>query len=179
MRRISVVTTWLLSVFAGGCGGTSGNQAPTELFLYSIAGTFKPGPLPEIHETFHDYPVLGKIAITDPTERKTIMSVLRSSFDGNDDKLASCFWPRHAVRAVENGQTIDYLICFECARMKVYSGTSTLEKSMAATIPADLKKRYIASGVPVPPESSLKNDINVRLMGAGIPLVPGAFGEKD
>lgn len=33
----------------------------------------------------------------------------------------SCFLPRHGIHAVRNGQTVDILICFECAQAYSYS----------------------------------------------------------
>jgi hypothetical protein len=171
MRQL--VSTCFLAALVGGCGGQSSNRTPTELFVYSIAGTFKPGPLPKDLETFHDYPVLGKISITDENERKSIMSTVRDSFDGNDGKLTECFWPRHAVRAIDNGKITDYLICFECSRMEIYSGESKLDKSIKPTsLLPGLKERLIAAGLPVPAVTSLQDDLNLRLTDGGIPLAP-------
>lgn len=34
--------------------------------------------------------------------------------------MAACFDPRHGVRAVHGGHTVDLVICFECLSLKVY-----------------------------------------------------------
>ena len=35
---------------------------------------------------------------------------------------AACFWPRHGIRTVYEGQITDYVICFECLAVHVHSG---------------------------------------------------------
>ena len=32
----------------------------------------------------------------------------------------ACFFPRHAIRAIHDGRTYDFVICFECVQVKIY-----------------------------------------------------------
>lgn len=61
--------------------------------------------------------VLRRARVSDPAERKglvdTILYSIGSSHMGN-----ACFWPRHGIRAVHDGQLIELLICFECENFK-------------------------------------------------------------
>lgn len=75
--------------------------------------------------TFHDYEILGQIALTE-TDAK--LSLLSSLFDGlvaapgdNMNNIAfGCFEPRHGIRAKHQGNTVDLLICFKCHRFRIY-----------------------------------------------------------
>jgi hypothetical protein len=97
---------------------------PDELTLYSIDG-------PAMHvgdeerakmqiqgEQIHGYPVLGKVVIQEDAKRREIISDIKHAmrFPEAEHK---CFIPRHLIRAVKNGETIDAVICFEC---RGYSG---------------------------------------------------------
>jgi hypothetical protein len=131
------VTTWALACLilaAVGCGAPSELQSPEQLTLYSIDGRWFRGgadgdcgpgarelvDAPEyippagvkVTEHFHDYPVLGKVEITDPQQRQRIVAALKEGLRKGD--ISKCFCPRHAVRAVEKGHTFEYLICFQC-----------------------------------------------------------------
>jgi len=144
----------VISVAFAGCGGGSvlNLDAPEQLTLYSIDGRdFKQGEEPKTEEKFHGYPVLGKVEITDVDRRKEIVAALKKGMARSDGKMAKCFWPRHAIRAVEKGRTIDCVICFECYQLEVHEGNS---KSVKPTTrePQEVFNRHLKqAGVPLAP----------------------------
>jgi hypothetical protein len=95
---------------------------PDELILYSLEGPeYLPslgGPPPE-GEMFHDFPILGKLDVKNPQDREEIVAALKDGA-AHGNQLAFCFLPRHAVRIVENGHTLDFVICFECYQFKLF-----------------------------------------------------------
>jgi len=116
-----------------GCGGfhsaTNGTATsiPESLILYSLDGndrvttddaTTSEGSTTK--ELFHGFTVLGKLEITDSDKRVEVMRSLLRAIERSDGKVASCFWPRHGIRVVENSKTIDYVICFQCLRLEIH-----------------------------------------------------------
>nr|UXE44403.1 hypothetical protein Hi04_10k_c2220_00037 [uncultured bacterium] len=158
-----------------GCGGAANTQAkakkarpapgvvlpvPDKLTLYSIDGTLEDREAPyhtKPKEVFHGDPVLGKVEITDPAKRAEIIGAFGAALQ-NDQNWGECFWPRHALRAVTDGKTTDYVICYECGRVEI-SGSSG-----QSTKPTDRASRAV---------------LNKYLKEAGVPLVKGAEGPPD
>ncbi len=111
-----------------GCRGSpiADLKAPEKLTLYSLDGR-EERPEGEVKtpskESFHGYPVLGKTEISLPEQRRELLTALNEAIKQHEGKpMAKCFWPRHAIRAIENGKTIDYIICFECSRFREFLG---------------------------------------------------------
>ena len=119
------------TAFAGcGDGSVANLDVPEQLTLYSIDGRhFEPGKEPKVEEKFHGYPVLGKVEVTDPDRRKEIIAALNEGRARSNGTMAKCFLPRHAIRAVEKGRTVDYVICFECYQLEVHDGNSKRVKA--------------------------------------------------
>jgi hypothetical protein len=65
---------------------------------------------------FHGHPVLKRVVAT--ADRTRILSALTESMRGAPEP-ARCFIPRHALRVQTSGRTYDYLLCFECGRMRL------------------------------------------------------------
>jgi len=97
-----------------------------EFTLYSILGDPRPPPpgtpAPTSGENLHGWPVIGKTNISDPQKRKAIVNSLQSAVATGKSRIpmAKCFDPRHAIRVKRYGMTVDYLICFECLRVRKY-----------------------------------------------------------
>lgn len=142
----------LASVIIAGC--SIGPGYPEQMVLYSIDGRdFPPGEGPqyESNEKFHGYPVLGKVEIEDVAKRKELMSALRKGIADNDGAAAKCFWPRHAIRAVENGKTIDYVVCFECLQIHIFQ-EETMTSELTTSEPRSIfNKTLEAADIPVIP----------------------------
>jgi hypothetical protein len=68
---------------------------------------------------FHHYRILGQTEIKD----KDIQERIRAIYDdGISDTHFShaCFSPKHGIRAVKNGRTLDIVICFHCSQAAMY-----------------------------------------------------------
>lgn len=103
-----------------GCGGSADPLPadPDQLVLYSIDG---PSALKREDdkakaegEMFHDWPVLGKVEIADPEQRRAIINAVNAATRDKSEVQAKCFIPRHAIRMVKGSETLDVVICFQC-----------------------------------------------------------------
>ena len=96
---------------------------------------------------FHGHDILGHTSVTDPTTRTRLIEALRTAARQSDGSVASCFNPRHAIRVTHAGVTTDFLICFECRQVEVFTdsagSTSTdrflIDNSAQPTFDAVLK----------------------------------------
>lgn len=88
------------------------------LIVYAIDPTDGPRATPGI-PAFHDWPILGQTVLSRPQEREALTDSLRRAARGAWDS-ASCFNPRHAIRAAAGNETYDILLCFECGQAAVY-----------------------------------------------------------
>jgi hypothetical protein len=149
--------------FVAGCGGEPVNRLadePDQLVLYSIDGPswFKnEGELTPDQakgEVLHGYPVLGKIEVTDPGRRREVIAAVKEAVRTNSEPEHKCFIPRHAVRTVKAGVTIDVVICFQCRNYEAYRGS---EKSMSG------KGRISSAARPL---------LDQALADAGVTLAP-------
>jgi hypothetical protein len=68
---------------------------------------------------FHNYRILGQTEIKDKDVQKHIRAIYD---DGITDTgfSATCFSPKHGVRAIKNGQILDFVICFHCSYAEVF-----------------------------------------------------------
>src|SRR5262245_42014235 len=107
MKRCIGSLILFLAIIGCGRGSLNGLSDPEQLTLFSIDGRDEPqrGEA-KAKESFHGYPVLGKIEITDPAQRRALLAALHDAIARNDGRMAFCFWPRHGIRAVEKGKTI-------------------------------------------------------------------------
>jgi hypothetical protein len=141
--------------FAAGCGRdpVASPETADSLTLYSIDGRdFEPGKAPKSEETFHGYPVLGKVEVKEAAKRKEILSALKDGIAHSDEKMmAKCFWPRHALRASEKGKTVDYVICFECYQLKIHSDGKVKTEPTTREPQSVLSKHLKDAGVPLAP----------------------------
>jgi hypothetical protein len=149
LSLIALITTFICSWY---WASWSIPNNPDQLVLYSINGSDYPkGKEPKTAEKFARYPLLGKVEITDAKVRRELMSVLRLGVAQHYGAVAKCFWPRHAIRIITNGRTIDYIICFECEQIIEKEGE---------------KWRRI------PTTDSARDYFNSVLQQHGIPLAP-------
>jgi hypothetical protein len=122
-----------------------------QLTLYSIDGKrFGPGKNPDAAETFHDYPVLGHFDVIDGQQRRDLLAALRKGMsDGK--QTAKCFWPRHAIRIVSGGKITDYLICFECYHVHIYSDESVTVRPIDGKQQEAFDRVLKDAGIPIAP----------------------------
>lgn len=150
----------VISAFVG-CGSdpVAGVSMPDQLTLYSINGLVTArGKVPESEDEFHGFPVLGKVELIDAVKRQEIMAALKEGVTRSDGNMAKCFWPRHAIRAVEKGHMVDYVICFECFQMEVHEG-STMNLKPVTREPQSLFNKYLnEADVPLTPDTNSINE---------------------
>jgi hypothetical protein len=145
----------LPAVVGCGTGFPAFMDSADVIILYSIDGNYYPeGKKPKTDETFHGFPVLGKVEVTDAGKRQELIGAVKvgiyTSYIGAS---AACFNPRHGVRLVRNEQWVDYVICFECGNVDGYSSADEKVKVMH-------------------PRMALKDVLNKYLTDAGVPLAP-------
>jgi hypothetical protein len=150
-RFLMIVVASLLVL--AGCGDPDG---PIEsMTLYSLNGEDQPPPnKPWKGETFHGFGVVGKTEIASASDRLAILTAVKRGIAQSDGSENKCFWPHHGVSLVQNGKTIEYVICFHCLQLQRFadgaSKTIATTASPSDTLDDQLKK----AGVPVHEDSS-------------------------
>ena len=125
MRQFAVA---LMTLCLVGCNRTPivGPTSCSEMTLFSIDGNNEldssKAASAKPDEVFHGFPVLGKVKITDEVMRKKMIYALKDAYARRPKDPALCFFPRHGLRIVENGRTMDLAICFECQNFAQYGG---------------------------------------------------------
>lgn len=127
MTHRALVVIAGLGVLAG-CGGRPIPEladAPDDVVILSIDGrprheAEEPPPEAAKVETVHGYPVLGRVAIGDPGQRREVVERVRQAIRDGPGQPARCFIPRHVVRVAKGGSVTDVVVCFECLRYRVY-----------------------------------------------------------
>lgn len=69
---------------------------------------------------FHNYVVLGAATLKDPEATKNLARLISRGIAEHSDKVAGCFNPRHGLRVVRAGRTLDLVICYECLQIHVH-----------------------------------------------------------
>lgn len=150
-----IVSLTLLAALVVGCGQDSIRDlnSPDSLTLYSIDGNdYRPGEEPKTNESFHGYPVLGKVEVKDPENREAIIAALRKGIADSDGTMAKCFWPRHAIRTSENGKTTDYVVCFECLQLRIHADNATTIEATTDAPQPFFNKHLQDADVPLAPK---------------------------
>lgn len=77
---------------------------------------------------FHGWPILVETPLDADRRRAALAAIDRAIAEKNAQLRArrrsdaACFNPRHGVRAVRGGKTVELVICFECLKMDVHAG---------------------------------------------------------
>ena len=66
---------------------------------------------------------MGKCQITDNKAKSELISAYYDGITGNNFQGA-CFNPRHGIRAIKDGKSLDLVICFGCGHVQVIDGKS-------------------------------------------------------
>ena len=56
-----------------------------------------------------------------PKLRDELLAALEKGVATTDRTYASCFWPRHGIRARLKDKNVDLLICFECGYVYIFT----------------------------------------------------------
>jgi hypothetical protein len=62
------------------------------------------------------------VLVADPVQRRQVAALVRHAAQTGTFDTKCIFSPRHAVRLSSGSTTYDFLICFQCSQMEVYSG---------------------------------------------------------
>jgi hypothetical protein len=95
-----------------------------ELILFSIDGSMnhkepEEKGITKDQELLYDFPILGRVVITDPKLRREIIASVKHDIrsGGVQDR---CFYPRHVLRVKKDSGSIDVVICFECHNYQLH-----------------------------------------------------------
>jgi hypothetical protein len=121
-------------------------EGADEFTLYSFSPDFQRNGT----NTFMNHPILGKIKIEQTAERTNLVTALSDGI-AEAGGSADCFSPRHGIRAVQNGVAVDFLICFQCGAIEVFSSKRTNWGFAVSRKPAALFNQTLQkAGVPLP-----------------------------
>jgi hypothetical protein len=63
--------------------------------------------------------VLGKVTADSAKDKAKILDTLKVAIRSTG-QAARCFEPRHCVRITKGSDVVDYVLCFECWRYRIY-----------------------------------------------------------
>jgi hypothetical protein len=90
----------------------------------------------ERENAFRGWPILGETEVSDPAVRQSLLNALANGVRENvNDMAASCFNPRHGIKALVDGQRVDLVICFECFQAQVHSDIKHFEGFLLTNSP--------------------------------------------
>jgi hypothetical protein len=98
---------------------------------------------------FHGWKVLGETRIKDRAARAKVAAALVEGASKKGLEPAKCFNPRHGLQLTHKGKTVDLVICFKCARVRVYGAGAERFLISRSPQPA-LDKILKDAGVPLP-----------------------------
>jgi hypothetical protein len=130
-----------------------GLNNPDSLVLYSIDGTDDSGGKYEAavakgEEVFQKYLALGKVEIKEASERAQVIAALQQAALWHDGPPHNCFWPRHAIVAIEGDHPLEIVVCFQCRQYMLDGRTFPVISRKPEKLLNDILKR---AGVPIAP----------------------------
>ncbi len=81
--------------------------------------SLSPYPDATLTERFHEWPVLGTVAVTDPRTLGRVRAALQVQ---HAIGVTTCFWPRHGVRINLRREPLDLVICYDCSQVQAHHG---------------------------------------------------------
>ena len=101
-------------------------------------------------DAFRGYRVLGRAVVDGAEERAQLVGLVRRGIDAAGKETASCFLPRHGLRARRGDATVDLLLCYECLRARIYgAGAEPAEVATGAEVEPELTALFRAHGLRV------------------------------
>ncbi|MFO0846945.1 MAG: hypothetical protein U0871_00090 [Gemmataceae bacterium] len=122
--------------------------------LLSIDGRDRKVDAPPLAgETVHGYPLLGRVEIYAPDERRRLGDALREGLRGRGGSWAACYWPRHVLRVERGWSVTEYVICFQCGNYQRYvNGERRVGGQFGEAVRPAFDEPLKAAGVPIAPE---------------------------
>lgn len=129
----------------------------TNLVLYSleperyvVLDSGDTQPLPADMPKFHSYRILGQTPLSTAESRRVVIETVKEAVHHWNGSIAACFEPRHGIRATDASGTYDFLICFTCSQVYVFSpGNAQTELGIRAS-GKPLNNILTAAHVPLP-----------------------------
>ena len=134
------------------CSSARDNRLPegAEAVLRG-AGTIEIFALDPIHvseressaPSLHGYPILGSATITDHGQRAALVELVLDGIVKSEGEQAFCFDPRHGLRAVHEGRTLELVICYECLSMNAYGDSTGTAAERVTVLTAESVERGV------------------------------------
>lgn len=100
-------------------------------------------PETEPKDGFHGYKSFGSVKVAKAETRKEVVTkFIKGVMDYKGDGFR-CFDPRHGLRVTAGGKTVDFVICFECANVRVYVGDENQTGFFIGPGPHDLLTKLL------------------------------------
>jgi hypothetical protein len=93
-------------------------KAPNKAILYSLEPWEEAGPG---ESTLHGFKIIGQLNLDRDLE-KAVAAHFKAAIATWDGTGAGCFDPRHALTVTSGGKTYDFLLCYECGELEIFSG---------------------------------------------------------
>jgi len=88
--------------------------------------------------------------VSDPKTRRDLLRRLDAGMADPDKGGATCFNPRHAIRATHDDRTVDLVICFECGWVYVYlNGEERKQEEVDRAVQPAFDEVLKAAGLPL------------------------------
>jgi hypothetical protein len=137
-RKIFIGATLIVALASGHMLSYSRSQRSVldnsdQFTLYSLL-PHPPEKDVRIHGLFHRNGILGQTQVRDPKLKAQIINALYGGFSNSissSNNEISCFNPRHGIRAIGNGRTVDVEICFECGAAYFYENGTSSKQSIS------------------------------------------------
>ena len=98
----------------------------------------------------HGFRVLGQTTVEDMNSRKKMIAALNAGVAEHDGSVADCFFPRHGIKVAIDGETHEFVICFQCLQVQWY-------------IDGKKAKGFLISDSPQPTFDQILKDADVPL----------------
>jgi hypothetical protein len=168
MRILQTRRVWAalvgVALIATGCGSRDPipateravlEEADTlEVFALDPSVTFLSARENEATVGFHGWPILKRKKVDDSGTREEVAAAVVRGWRKSEDEALHCFDPRHGIRARRGDQTADFVICFACRSVEVYSGSGETGGFLTADSARELLDRLLQDGtVPEDPKA--------------------------
>lgn len=100
--------------------------SPKKMIIYSLDPEINLAENKDGPGFFHEYVILGSTEIINPNDKIIIANEIKNAYCYLSGGNFLCFDPRHGVRIESEKATFDFLICYSCCAMHVYSGNNLL-----------------------------------------------------
>jgi hypothetical protein len=96
---------------------------------------------------YHGFRVVRTVVINDAETRQRLVSSFERAIAENQGTAAACFNPRHGIRVTRNHKQVEFVICFECNRVRVFGvvrGEFLVTNSAQASFDSVLRNKGIS-----------------------------------